>query len=297
MTTRLIVFASLALAAAGVASAQEPYVLDHFTCYITPEHPTVTVPLVLTDAFTAADQMPVVASEIRMTLFCNPATKRVVSPTTIPAVPIAHPDAHLAMYAIASTPEYNSPAVIRSVEVTNQFGKQTFMTDYADYLLVPSGKELIPAKGSVTPPTQPPASELDHFMCYHVDVGNSVGATVLLNDEFFNVDHTEVGAVLSPQFFCNPVQKAIAGPPSGCLNNLSTCPSSTTPIEHPASHLVCYHVQTKSTFNRGILYINQFVPPGSIEATQVTSLYLLCVPSQLVSWLPVPGPNGPGGGE
>jgi len=294
MTKRLILFASLALAAAGVAGAQDIYVLDHFACYITPEHTTVTLPLVLTDTF----DLPIVAGQIQMTLFCNPAAKREVSPNNIPAVPVAHPDAHLAMYAIENTPEYNSPAVIRSVEVSNQFGKQTLTTDYADYLLVPSGKELIPAKGQgpVTLPTQPPASELDHFMCYYAQ-GNSVGAIVQLNDEFFNFDHTEVASVLAPEFFCNPVQKSIGGPVSNCPNNLSTCSGSTTPVEHPASHLVCYHVQTNRLFNGGILYTNQFVPPGAIGATQVTNLYLLCVPSQLVSSQTIPPPGSNGGGE
>lgn len=275
-----LLFGLLLLFVSG-ASAQTA-VLDHFNCYITPGQPLVPQEAFLSDQFDVRDKIFDSISDIRMALFCNPVKKTVISSTVIPTVPIAHPDAHLAMYL--TTPQ--GTAVPRSVQVSNQFGTQTLVTGEAEILAVPSGKTPIPPNGGpVSLPPIPEPGELDHFRCYSAS-GPSINQRVLLNDQFF-VSNAEAATVLTPRLFCNPVSKSVP-PPSGCPAGMF-CQFPNTPITHPGAHMVCYLMSPATPFTGVVAYNNQFVPAGTLPTVKLMSPDLLCVPStKAENWTDIP---------
>ena len=267
---------------ASAANAQQPPVLDHFNCYLTPGQPLIPQTAFLSDQFTVRDKVSDITSDIRMVLFCPPVKKTVIGSTVIPPVPIIHPDAHLAIYLTSPI----GSSIPRSVTINNQFGTQTLVTGAAELLAVPTGKTPIPVNGGpVTLPAIPPEKELDHFRCY-VASGANINKRVLLNDQFF-VTTPEVATVLTPRFFCNPVDKAVL-PPTGCPTG-HVCALQTYPINHPTQHMVCYLMSVATPFQTVVAYNNQFVAPGTLPTAKLTSPAILCVPStKSENWFDIP---------
>ena len=272
----------LVLAAMTANAQQPPAVLDHLLCYLTPQQPLVPQLAYLQDQFDARINPQGVETiyDIRMGLFCNPVKKTVIGSTVV-TVPVANPTAHMAMYR--TTPQ---PTVVpRSVPVNNQFGPQTLITGEAEFLGVPSGKTPIGANGGpVSLPPVPEPSMLDHFRCYSAS-GPSINKRVMLNDQFFT-GTPEDAEVLTPRLFCNPVAKTVLSPtcPTGQF-----CPVQTTPISHPASHMVCYQISPSTSFQGVVVYNNQFVAPGTLPTAKLMSPVLLCVPSsKSEDWVPIP---------
>jgi hypothetical protein len=275
----------LLFALAASASAQtQPAVLDHFNCYVTPGQPLVPQFGWLQDQFDVRNRSTETIYDIRMSYFCNPAKKTVISSVVIPTVPIAHPEAHLAMYRI--TPQ--STVIPRSVPINNQFGPQILVTGEVEFLAVPSGKAPISANGGpVTLPAIPEPGVLDHFTCYSAS-GASINRRVLLNDQFFTTS-AEAAVVLTPRLFCNPVSKTVP-PQTGCPVG-QFCATVTTPIAHPTAHMACYLMSTTTPFAGVVAYNNQFVLPSTLPTVNLTNPSLLCVPSsKSEDWVAIP-PN------
>jgi hypothetical protein len=238
----------------------------------------------LSDQFDVRDKVFDSVSEITMTMFCNPAKKTVISATGYPTVPVAHPDAHLALYD--TKPVGNS--IPRYVQVVNQFGPQNLITGAAEVLGVPSGAAQLTV-GAPNPgiPAIPSQGELDHFRCYAAS-GQAINRVVTLNDDFF-VTNPQIAMVLAPRYFCNPVAKSVI-PAKGCAGPY--CALDNTPITHPQSHLVCYSISPKWPSDVQVVYNNQFVKPGLYATAEVANPSVLCVPSaKNEGWRDI-GPNG-----
>lgn len=292
MNKRLIYAAGFLLLTAFSGSAQTAAFLDHFNCYFAPA-PLQSQFLWLQDQFDVRRNEVESIYDLRMELFCNPAKKTLIGSTVVPAIPIAHADAHLAWYRLSP-----QPSIPRLVPISNQFGPQTLETGEAEFLAVPSGKQPIAATVPAQFPPIPPQGELDHFKCYSA-TGPSIGKTVLLNDQFFTSDRTEVAAVLQPRFFCNPVQKTTLNP-QGCGPGVP-CPTVNTPINpnpnHQPDHLTCYLTSTRSTFSGVVFYNNQFVPPGTAPTVALKNPVLLCVPTtKSEDWQEIPPGSTVGSG-
>jgi hypothetical protein len=123
--------------------------------------------------------------------FFNPTEKVHLDETT----PIFDEDHHLAVYNIY----YEADYVIRSVEVTNQFGTQSVSVIGPTALAVPTTK--------IEPYYHEQPKCLDHFLLYEVIEPEYIEEYVDLTDQFGSDDHVTVYA---PAFFANPVQKTDA---------------------------------------------------------------------------------------
>jgi hypothetical protein len=214
---------------ASSGNAQTPP-LDHFNCYFAPslQQPRFAR---LQDQFDPRRNTNETIYDLKLALFCNPVSKHVITISSNgngggPPTVITHPEAHLAMYL--TNPQ---TSIRRQVPINNQFGHQTLLTGEAELLAVPSGKAPIISTAPVPAqlPAIPGAGVLDHFRCYSAS-GPSVSKIVLLKDQFFTSG--ELANVLTPRFFCDPVQTTVLSPncPTGQL-----CPTITTPITHRRS--------------------------------------------------------------
>lgn len=104
----------------------------------------------------------------------------------------------------------------RTVEIENQFGKQTLVLGDGAYLLAPAEKK---ETASSFP------KGLDHFKCYIVKKGPTLDVQVSLQDQFGNENSVQVGQA---RFFCVPVVKVFQG--------------KRFPIQNPADHLTVYDI-------------------------------------------------------
>lgn len=262
------------LAAAAAARAQQPPTappdLDHFKCYFA-KGSLQTRLFQLVDQFDVARNQVQRVDDLRIVRFCNPVEKIIQRGPGKPEVThIRRPDAHLTLFQ--TDPQ---PAVLRSVLIRNQFGRQQLSVRDAVVLAVPTGKaELIPGQ---PPPETPPIPEgLDHFKCYLAG-GKAINRAATLRDQF----HTEFVRVLQPMAFCNPVEKLVPNPqdPQG--------PGFFTPITNPNAHLACYTI-TPVQFQTTVLINNQF-GFGTLNVQQAD---ILCVPSLKLHWHEIEPPGG-----
>ncbi|HEY6352756.1 MAG TPA: hypothetical protein VI636_25450 [Candidatus Angelobacter sp.] len=254
----------------GSAIAQNPPVdLDHFWCYFIPNQPTLNIPILLQDQFDAAMPPPQNwehINQLTLARICNTVDKIVTSSGK--DFPMINPSHHLTMYQI--NPQ---PVIPRVVTAIDQFTTQILDVSDARFLLVPTGKVILPGSAPS------PSPDLDHYKCYAA-CGSRVNVPVILHDQFT----LEGVTVLWPVLFCNPVVKVRSGPNG----------SVTTPIQKPNDHLTCYS-NTPSIFPglpdptnpnspRGINISNQF----EVGNKTVLKPDLLCVPSTKLQWAPVP---------
>ena len=253
---------------------QPPIDLDHFRCYFIPNQPVLNIPIMLQDQFDAALPPPQNWERI------NQLTLARICPTVDKTnlnsgvdYPMIDPNHHLTMYQI--NPQ---PIIPRWVWAVDQFFPNGTLLDVSDarFLLVPTGKVLVPAIGT-PPPTPPPSPDLDHYKCYQA-CGATANVPVRLKDQFY----LEGVTTLWPVLFCNPVVKVRGG--------------ITNQIQKPNDHLTCY-ATTPSAFPGipdpnnpngpvGINIKNQF----ESGTKKVQKPDLLCVPTTKWAWRPVPAP-------
>jgi hypothetical protein len=162
---------------------------------------------------------------------------------------INNTDAHLVFYEIVGEP-FNTAVVI-----SNQFVSNCTLNVTEPYLLAVPSEEI-----GVTPLV------LDHFKCYQVAGGQSVGETVKLQDQFVTIN---AATVQDAKFFCNPAQKIYCG-------------KTVAPISHPDWHLTLYNITHPGVmaYWRSVNVSNQF----GQQTLTVSNPVLLAVPTQKVWW-------------
>ena len=191
----------------NVAYVQQVH--DHFKSYNV-DGPPLPAPISVTLKDQFATRQGVV-EQIRM--FSPPVEKALPGGEISP---IIHPENHLTWYQFAGTcPQ-------RTLLVTNQFGTdQEWVVQNPVYLLLPTWKLYV--NGLPTGLDHP--SGLDHYLCYEVLSGPSIGLDgVMLTDQF----HQELVTVGVPKVFCNPVDKLV--------------PDDGLPIFDNTNHLACYDI-------------------------------------------------------
>ena len=181
--------------------------LDHFTVYpVTAEPDHVDKVVSLEDQF--VDIQTLVGGAW---YFCNPAAKML----TESPVPVVHPDYHIIWYGIDYMPTQQW-----TVEVENQFGKQTLNVAGPDYLAVPTQK-LVPGDHGWP-------DGLDHFLIYKVTGGEHAATPVSVNDQFINIPSGDPVSVGDPAWFAVPAQKTVG--------------ANVTPITNPMTHVLFYNL-------------------------------------------------------
>jgi hypothetical protein len=215
-----------------------PVGLDHFLLYKA-EGPAVSAIVQLTDQWHVEPEVVVLAP----VYFANPVQKTHDGVVT----GINNPKAHLVFYEIVGE-SFNMTVVF-----SNQFVDKDVLTVTGPRLLaVPSEKI------GVTPLV------LDHFKCYQVEGGRSLGETVELQDQFVTINAT----VEDAKFFCNPVAK-------------SHCGKVVSPISHPDWHLTLYNITCQETTPLWSVNVsNQFGQQKLLVGAPV----MLAVPTQKVWW-------------
>ncbi len=227
----------------GVPSAQaQPVDFEeetHFRCYIVSRQtPAPATTVTLKDQFQTATLTVDEPLE-----FCVPTSKN--------GLPIEQPEEHLTMYGAAT--ELTPHLLVSTID---QFGPRTLTAVGARVLLVPTQKLV----GGLEFP-----KKLNHYWCYEVS-GEPVGRTVTLADQF----GTDTVSVEQPEYFCNPVEKTVAG--------------VRTKIEEREVHLTCYDIKgPQKTQSATFGVFNQF----ERDTFTITSWDILCVPSEKTGFRPV----------
>jgi uncharacterized repeat protein (TIGR02543 family) len=184
--------------------------------------------------------------------FGNPVDKTYKGELT----PKSDENNHLTLYLLS----YEEDEVLRSVEVTNQFGTHNLSVYGPVALAVPTQK--------LVPGDHDKWDCVDHFLVYEVDIGVEMeGVYVDLEDQFGALEQGV--EVYAPVLFANPVQK--------------TCGTETTDIENPnlENHLVIYWTGSKEYSETVEVYnqFNQFLD-GEDQTLDLEDAELLAVPSQ-----------------
>jgi hypothetical protein len=174
-------------------------VIDHYKVYnLLPE--TAPIPgVLLEDQFGASD-----VDLLSLAKLGVPVSKAIAPDQ--PSGALQRPDEHLSWYELV---DIQAP---RTVNITNQFGEETWTVKDGAFLLVPAIKD---GQGVL---------ELNqHWKCYDVvSQPEPPGVTVNLQDQF----HLEEDVLVGPgRYLCNPVEKNEEGPPV-----------------FPDEHLACYDI-------------------------------------------------------
>jgi hypothetical protein len=245
--------------AAGSSSAgtTKTYHVDHQLCYtgvgkFKIPHTATGAPLVvLKNQFSPNGFTPII--QPGLALHCNPVAKTVLGGTAPKTYKITNPAAHLACLPLKPTQQQPT----YKVQVTNQFGSATLVTQQPNLLCLPSWKSLTgpPMKKLKTPPG------LSHFTCYPVDMtgGGYKPPAVLLRDEF---NPKPVAAQVSPvpQELCVPTEKIVG--------------KRIYKILDPVPHLLCFTV-TPTRIKPRVWDENQF----GTSVVKIRATKWLCVPS------------------
>jgi hypothetical protein len=148
---------------------------------------------------------------------------------------------------------FTEPEPRRRVEIRNQFGAQELLIEQPSLLLTPA---------IFVDPTAPMPAVLDHFKCYQVTPGTTIGASVLLVDFFDPADATTVD---DPLYFCVPVEKRY-----GTLDE---------PINMPDDHLTIYGIRPKDYRAGGTIQDQFRTGPLNVLRSRV-----LAVPTTKLHW-------------
>jgi hypothetical protein len=147
----------------------------------------------------------------------------------------------------------NNQDPIRTVDLDNQFGRQTWVVSQGAYLLAPAAKTLPPQQ----PPPPLPPHTANHYKCYLAE-GPPVNVPVTLVDQF----GTTTNVAVAPEWFCNPVAKTVET-------------GETYPIVDPEAHLACYRIDPNTAVFRQLLTTDQFGTWALLAREQRT----LCLPT------------------
>jgi hypothetical protein len=215
--------------------------LNHFQCYEIRKARVTAGPVTVEDQFHSATGV-MLSTPNRL---CAPTNKMGEDPTapTDPGHLKAWRDKHTTTKVVNQT-------------IVNQFGTLQLDVSRADFLFVPTSKDLSAPPSPLAPPTP------DHFQCYKVRKSRGAAKFVRINgvtgeDQFgpYSLD------LLRPRYLCAPANKNNEDP---------TAPSHT-------GHLLCYKARNNSgPFLRRTVFTNdQFGP----QNTELLRRVELCVPS------------------
>jgi hypothetical protein len=184
----------------GNAQAQPDLSWDHYKVYdVTP----LTFPgqVTLLDQFGATTHQLIV-----LDWFANPVSKQ----HGAAFYGISRPDLHYTWWRL-------DPEVVLNKDLVaiNQFGSQPLHIDRAVYLLNPALKNFQPGQ---------PLPVANHYKCYACS-GPPINTPVFLTDQFYSRPAT----VLSPRFFCTPVDKVFNG--------------QVHPMVNPNQHYTVYDIE------------------------------------------------------
>ena len=230
----------------SVAFAQTTFPIEnHYKVYFTQPNPSVNIHLWLDDQWGITEYT---LGEILFN-FANPVQKN--------GSTVYFPDVHHTWWFLPS----NTQDPARTVELDNQFGRQTWTVRQAEYLLLPAAKSVPPA----APPEPLPPNAANHYKCYGA-TGPSVTITVDLVDQFGQT----TSVATNPRFFCNPVAKRLDS-------------GEVFPIVDPEAHLACYELQPIIPAFRQLIAVDQF---GTWELLAREAQWL-CLPTHKLRTVPV----------
>ncbi len=275
----IIVAAALVAGAFRIAGAQTAgtgsgtAALDHFKCYVA-QGTAINDLVFLRDQFGVQDKKFERDIVRDPRFFCNPVAKIHAVAGSVSTTSITNMDGHLTWYSIK--PAIAEHFVQRTVIVKNQFAPngQQLLVIAPRFIAVPTQKVSVNEK----PTEQGFPKGLDHFKCYQVEAGQMPQQTVKLWDQF-STPSNATGAswsqfdVVRAQYLCNPVAKIhVLGFGDG-----DTPQVTTTTIQHPNDHLVCYALIPNTAVARSLVINNQF---GQSQKLTTSMTKLLCVPSE-----------------
>jgi hypothetical protein len=205
----VVAFAVAMLALRSDVAYVQP-IHDHYKSYNV-DSPPLPAPIDVT----LRDQFGTVQGVVEQVRMFSPPVEKFLPSGEVS--PIIHAENHLTWYQFLG-----GTAAQRTLLVTNQFGTdQEWVVKDPIYLLLPAWKLYV--NGLPTGLDHP--SGLDHYLCYDVISGPSVGLDgVILTDQF----HQELVTVGAPMVFCNPADKIV--------------PEDGLPIYDNANHLACYDI-------------------------------------------------------
>jgi hypothetical protein len=229
-----LVTTTAVLAGSGISGAsrfaprgERAVKLDHFLCYAA-TGPNFAVPtnVGLQNLLNPTRISP---TFVRVSALCNPAIKRVISPSATANFKVVHPNAHLVCWSIVYG---NKP---QSVVLANQFGKATMVAGSPTKFCVPSwmSKKGVPSKKPDAPPN------LDHFTCYPLTMSSATtygfkAPGVLKVEDAFSFPKFEVVKIGLANQLCVPTTKYLPGvvfaPVSTADLSLVCFPVNKTPV-------------------------------------------------------------------
>ena len=165
-------------------------------------------------------------------------------------------ETHLKRYKLKDAKDGPKKIKVKDITVTNQFGEFLVEAHGPYYLMVPTTKALLdePLPGQ-------PTERVDHYLCYKLKKVK-VREDVSIADQFGTHDYeVKYGVTL-----CNPVEKQVVEEDGSV---------TTTPIQNPGLHLMCFDVKGGEKVNVEVNTNNQFGP----ESLTVYKPKELCVPS------------------
>jgi hypothetical protein len=227
VTTTAVLVGPGASGASRVAPQGKAVKLDHFLCYAA-AGPNFAVPsnVSLQNFLNPAKFSPPFAG---VSALCNPAIKRVISPTSTSTSKVVHPSGHLLCWTIE---HQNRP---QAVVLANQFGTASMIAGSPTKFCAPTwlSKKGNPNKKPDAPPN------LDHFTCYPLtmaptpDYSFKVPGSVKVEDLFSAPKFVIVKFGVANQL-CVPTTKYIPGavfPPVSTADLSLVCfPTNKTPV-------------------------------------------------------------------
>ena len=237
----LALLIALAFLPGGSAQAQVDPFWDHYKVYNA--NPKISVPI---PAVTLIDQFGAYTHQVQyLDFFANPVEKR-HGPLVFP---IHRSELHYTWWRIDPQP------FSKDVIAVNQFGEKTIHVGDAAYLLNPALKNA---------PQGFPLPTANHYKCYNC-TGDPVIVDVFLQDQFYG----RPAQVLSPRFFCTPVDKIAFG--------------QTHPMVDARQHYTVYDIDPGPPIFQAIIR-DQFILPDL--TVQLNLDRFLMVPTDKV--LPTP---------
>jgi hypothetical protein len=223
----------------------EPPDFDDFLCY------NIRAPRIDAPAVSLIDQFDQPGAAriydlVKARRLCTPASRN--------GSAIRDAATHLEGYQIRLSRAPSQPQqASRELRMVNVFGAVTLQTSREEWLLVPTAKD---PSGTIPPPPDPYAHEVDHFKCYGVKrISGFEPAAGILSDQFITGKSFELR---KPSQVCTPVDKNGEG------------------LQNPDNHLLCYTLRIKPSYRGEGIGVNNQLGAAILD---ITGERELCVPS------------------
>jgi hypothetical protein len=268
-----ILAASVGLMGITSPSLAQVYNVDHYKVYDNDDVPVIGESFTLMDQFRNVPPEPLLIEQDMVVDFYSPPVVKEHAPTDPNLINLQKPLVHYAWNRL------DEPIAqpYRWVWIENQFGKQLWGIQDAEYVLSPSSKAICvggptPGAACTGSPGQGscgiaglcilgPIPDEDHYLCYDVQYQNPTHpidpGLLNLEDQFHQENNVSVGKA---QYVCNPAEK---------VHN-----AETFPIQNPDDHLACYKID-EDPFAVTIDEDQQF----GTDALSITNAKMLCLPS------------------